>query len=148
LPGFLAFFALRRSQATARKFVRQALQAYEQAWSRHDERAVAGFYNEPAMRLGKGGPAVRATRSDQEIFFEGYLRGFVERGYECSECEELDVRLLESRTAIASGISACYRADGSVLETVALTYHLWQGAEGWKIFLSATHAPESVLRLC
>jgi ketosteroid isomerase-like protein len=126
--------------------VRQTLQGYEQAWSRHDAHAVAEFYFEPAMRVGKGGPAIRATRVDQETFFDGYLRAIVGRGYDRSEWESLDVRLLDARTAIASGISVRYRADGSVLERVALTYELWHTDAGWKIFLSATHAPQTVLQ--
>lgn len=126
--------------------VRQTLQAYEQAWSAHDAHAVSAFYFEPAMRVSKGGPAVRATRADQENFFDGYLRAIVARGYDHGEWESLDARLLDSRTAIASGISVRYRADGSVLERVALTYELWRDEEGWKIFLSATHAPDTALQ--
>ena len=125
--------------------VRQALAAYEQAWSRHDAHAVAAFYFEPALRVSKGGPVIRATRADQETFFDGYLRAFVARGYERSEWESLEVRLIDAQTALASGISVRYRADGSVLERVAVTYDLWSTTEGWKIFLSATHAPESAL---
>lgn len=126
--------------------VRQTLQAYEQAWSRHDAHAVADFYFEPAMRVSKGGPVVRATRADQETFFDGYLRAIVARGYERSEWESLDARLFDPQTALASGISVRYRADGSVLERVAVTYQLWNTGKGWKIFLSATHAPETVLQ--
>jgi ketosteroid isomerase-like protein len=124
----------------------QTLQDYESAWSRHDAQAIANFYYEPAMRIAKGGPIIRATRADQQTFFDGYLRALIARGYERSEWESLETRLLDAQTAIASGISARYRADGSMLERVAVTYELWRGAEGWKIFLSATHAPQSVLQ--
>jgi ketosteroid isomerase-like protein len=126
--------------------IRQTLQAYEQAWSRHDAHAVAGFYFEPAMRVSKAGPVVRPTQADQENFFDGYLRGFVARGYDRSEWESLEVRLLDAQTGLASGITVRYRADGSVLERVAVTYSLWSTEKGWKIFLSATHAPQSVLQ--
>ncbi len=126
--------------------IEETLHAYEDAWSRHDARAIAGFYHEPAMRLSKGGPAVRATRADQEAFFAGFLRGLVARGYARSTWESLEVRLLDPQTAFASGASVRYRADGSVFERVAVTYGLWRAAEGWKIFLSATHAPETALR--
>src|SRR5689334_24442952 len=85
--------------------VKAVLQAYEAAWSRHDADAVAAFYYEPAMRVSRSGPAVRATRAEQRAFFEGFLRGLVERGYAKSEWEELDVRLLDSQTALASGIT-------------------------------------------
>lgn len=126
--------------------VRHTLQAYEQAWSAHDAHAVSAFYYEPAMRVSKGGPTVRATRADQESFFEGYLRAIVARGYDHGNWESLDARLLDERTAIASGISVRYRADGSVLERVALTYELWSAEGGWRIFLSATHAPDTALQ--
>jgi len=127
--------------------VRQTLQAYEQAWSRHDAAAIAAFYFEPAMRVSKSGPVIRVNRADQESFFAGYLRAMIERGYERSEWEFLNGSLLDAQTALASGIAVRYRADGSVLERVGLTYHLWKTGDGWKIFLSATHAPERVLRL-
>jgi ketosteroid isomerase-like protein len=126
--------------------VRQTLQAYEQAWSRHDAQAIAGFYFEPAMRVSKAGPVVRATRADQQAFFAGYLRAMIERGYERSEWESLNGRLLDAQTALASGVAVRYRLDGSILERVGLTYHFWKTGDGWKIFVSATHAPENVLR--
>ena len=133
------------SAADGEDAIRQTLQDYEQAWSRHDARAVAGFCFEPAMRVGKAGPVIRATQVDQETFFDGYLRGMVGRGYDRSEWESLEVRLLDAQTGLASGIAVRYRADGSVLERVAVTYQLWSTDKGWKIFLSATHAPQSVL---
>jgi uncharacterized protein (TIGR02246 family) len=131
---------------TQEEGVKQVLKAYEDAWSQHDAQAVASFYFEPAMRVGKGGPAVRATRAEQIAFFDGFLRGLVERGYARSAWEELDVRLLDPQTAIASGITVRYRGDGTVLERVAVTYGLRESADGWKIFMSATHAADSVLR--
>lgn len=126
--------------------VEQTLRAYEQAWSRHDGRAVARFYHEPAMRIARGGPVVRATRADQEAFFDAFLGGLVQRGYASSSWEALEVRLLDPETAIASGITVRHRADGTVFERVAVTYGLRRTGEGWKIFLSATHAPDSMLR--
>lgn len=126
--------------------VRQTLQAYERAWSQHDAQAVADFYFEPAMRVSKGGPVIRATRAEQRTFFDGYLRAIVARGYERSEWESLDAKLLDAQTALASGIAVRYRADGSILERVAVTYELWHTEAGWKIFLSATHAPETVVQ--
>lgn len=142
--AFAAFCSV-ASAADGEDAIRQTLQAYEQAWSRHDAHAVASFYFEPAMRVGKAGPVVRPTRADQQAFFEGYLRSIVGRGYDRSEWESLEVRLLDAQTGLASGIAVRYRADGSVLERVAVTYSLWSTDQGWKIFLSATHAPETVL---
>ena len=140
-----ATFCPAASAADGEDAIRETLQAYEQAWSRHDAHAVAGFYFEPAMRVSKAGPVVRPTQADQETFFDGYLRGFVGRGYDRSEWESLEVRLLDAQTGLASGVAVRYRADGSVLERIAVTYSLWSTDKGWKIFLSATHAPEGVL---
>ena len=134
------------SAADGEDAIRQTLQAYEQAWSRHDAHAVASFYFEPAMRVSKAGPVIRPTQADQETFFDGYLRGMVGRGYDRSEWESLEVRLLDAQTGLASGITVRYRADGSVMERVAVTYSLWSTEKGWKIILSATHAPENVPR--
>ena len=100
------------------------MQAYEEAWGRHDASAVASFYYEPAMRVGQAGPVVRQTRKDQEAFFSGFLKGLVGRGFERSEWAELDVRLLDVQTAIASGVAVRYKSDGEVLERVAVTYGL------------------------
>jgi hypothetical protein len=38
------------------------------------------------------------------------------------------------------------RSTCATVEGVAVTYGLRKTDEGWKIFLSATHAPETVLR--
>jgi ketosteroid isomerase-like protein len=122
------------------------LQAYEQAWSRHDGQAVASFYHEPAMRVSPAGPVVRPTQADQEAFFKAFLGGLVTRGYARGSWEDLHTRLLDPKTAIASGITVRYRADGSVLERVAVTYGLWQTGSGWKLFFSTTHSPDTLLR--
>lgn len=126
--------------------VKSALIGYEEAWSRHDAAAVASFYYEPAMRVSKGGPTVRAIRADQQAFFDGFLRGLVERGYARSRWESLEVRLLDDQTAMASGVTVRSRADGSELERAGVTYALRNTADGWKIFMSATHAPERALQ--
>ncbi|PWT74577.1 MAG: hypothetical protein C5B46_03840 [Proteobacteria bacterium] len=123
----------------------QTLDAYERAWSSHDAHAVAGFYYEPAMRVGKAGPAVRATRADQEAFFDGFIKGLLGRGYERSAWEAVEVRQLDAQSALASGITVRYRADGTVLERVAVTYGLWRTTDGWKIFWSTTHPTDTVL---
>lgn len=122
------------------------LQAYESAWSRHDAAAISSFYYEPAMRVGRGGPVVRPTRADQAAFFSGFMPGLVQQGYAYSALEETNVRLLDARTAVASGITVRYKADGTVLDRLGVTYGLYKTNDGWKIFISATHAPESVLR--
>ena len=127
--------------------VEQTLKAYEVAWSHHDARAIASFYYEPAMRVSSGGPVVRATRQDQENFFKTFLPALVKSGYDRSEWDSLKVALLDETTAIASGITVRYRVDGSVFERVGVTYALYNTADGWKIFLSATHTPGSVLKL-
>jgi ketosteroid isomerase-like protein len=134
------------SAADGVKAVEDTLRAYEQAWSRLDGHAAASFYYEPAMRVANGGPVVRATRSDQEVFFNGFLPALAKAGYARSAFEELQIRLLDANTAIASGVTVRYRADGSVFARVGVTYGLWRTSGGWKIFLSATHEPETVLR--
>jgi uncharacterized protein (TIGR02246 family) len=125
--------------------VRATLQSYEAAWERHDAAAIASFYYEPAMRVSRGGPIVRPTRADQETFFAGLVHGLVDRGYARSEWEEVEVRLLDAQTAIASGITVRYKADGTLLERLGVTYWLREADGRWWIFLSATHAPEAAL---
>jgi len=134
------------ADVAAEQKVQETLRAYEQAWSRHDAREIASFYYEPAMRVTGSGPIVRPTRADQEAFFSAFLSGLVMRGYARSSWETLEVSLLDGETAIASGISVRFKADGSQLERVGLTYALRNTPGGWKIFLSATHPPESTLR--
>ena len=134
------------TEGDGRGEVLNTMQAYEEAWGRHDAAAVASFYYEPAMRVGQAGPVVRSTRKDQETFFSGFLQGLVGRGFERSEWVELDVRLLDAQTAIASGVAVRYKTDGEVLERVAVTYGLRKTDAGWKIFLSTTHAPDTALR--
>jgi ketosteroid isomerase-like protein len=125
--------------------VTATLQAYESAWSRHDSDAISSFYYEPAMRVGRGGPMVRPTRADQAAFFSSFLPGLVRQGYANSTLEETNVRLLDERTAVASAITVRYKTDGTVLDRLGVTYGLYKTNDGWKIFMSATHAPESAL---
>jgi ketosteroid isomerase-like protein len=124
----------------------QLLHAYEEAWSRHDAHAIAGFYYEPAMRVSPAGPSVRATRAMQEAFFSGFLPSLLQQGYATSTWEHLEVRLLDANTAVASGVIVRHRGDDSVFQRQGVTYTLWRSEEGWKIFLSATHSPSTALR--
>jgi len=133
-------------EATDGQSVEQALRAYEDAWSRHDARAIASFYYEPAMRVSPAGPILRATRAAQEAFFSGLLSTLLQQGYATSAWEQLEVRLLDANTAIASGVVVRHRTDGNVFQRQGVTYNLWRTPEGWKIFLSATHAPAAALR--
>src|ERR1019366_5539388 len=92
------------SAADGVKAVEGTLRAYEQAWSHLDGHAAASFYYEPAMRVTNGGPVMRATRSDQGAFFNGFLAALAKAGYTRSALEELQVRLLDPNTAVASGV--------------------------------------------
>jgi ketosteroid isomerase-like protein len=124
----------------------QVMHAYEDAWSRHDAHAIAAFYCEPAMRVTKDGPAVRETRTVQQGFFAGFLSQLVAKGYDHSAWDRLDVRLLDANTAIASGVVTRHRRDDTVFERQGVTYGLWRTDQGWRIFFSATHEPDRVLR--
>jgi uncharacterized protein (TIGR02246 family) len=126
--------------------VERTLRAYEEAWSHHDAQAIASFYYEPAVRVTAGGPVVRATRRDEEAFFKSFLPTLVKSGYDQSEWESLQIHLLDPKTAIASGVTVRYRADRSLFARLGVTYALCSTPDGWKIFLSATHEPASVLQ--
>ncbi len=128
------------------KAIARTLEAYEEAWNRHDAHEIARFYYEPAMRVTTGGPVVRTTRQEEEAFFRNFLSGLVKGGYERSVWESLSIRLLDPNTAIASGVTVRYRADGSVFARLGVTYALYSTPEGWRIFLSATHEPASALQ--
>jgi ketosteroid isomerase-like protein len=123
----------------------RVLYAYEDAWSHHDAKAIAGLYAEPAIRVSVNGPIVRETQAAQTVFFNGLLTSLVNQGYERSTWDHLEVHLLDSHTAIASGVVARYRANGSVFQRQAVTYGLWDTTRGWRIFFSATHQPGSEL---
>lgn len=127
--------------------VKQTLEAYEQAWSHHDPKAAALFYYEPAMRISRDGPKVRAKRKDELAFFKVFLPALVKAGYDHSRWDRLTVHLLDAHTAIASGVVTRYRRDGSVFQRQGVTYGLWRTEQGWKIFLSATHSPDTALVL-
>jgi hypothetical protein len=84
--------------------------------------------------------------ADQEKFFSGFLAALVKAGYSSSAWKQLQIRLLDSQTAIASGVTVRYRKDGSEFARVGVTYGLRNTPSGWKIFLSATHDPQTALQ--
>jgi ketosteroid isomerase-like protein len=150
LPVCVAALTILGSGGVARaedptQAVTKVLYAYEEAWSHHDATAIAGFYVEPAIRVSANGPIVRETQAAQTAFFNGLLMSLVNQGYERSTWSHLEVRILDSRTAIASGVVTRFRADGSVFQSQAVTYGMWDTTQGWKIFVSATHQPGSEL---
>jgi hypothetical protein len=108
----------------ATQTITKALYAYEDAWSHHDAKAIAGFYAEPAIRVSANGLIVRDTQAAQTVFFNGLLTSLVNQGYERSNWDHLEVHLLDGRSAIASRVVTRYRANGSVFQSQAVTYGL------------------------
>lgn len=127
--------------------VRQTLEAYEQAWSRHDPQAAADFYYTPAMHISHDGPKVRTTHKEVLAFFRIFLPNIAKAGLAYNRWTQLSVHLIDAHTAFASGVVTGYRADGSVFRRQVVTYGLWDTPQGWKIFLSATHSPDTAMHL-
>ena len=143
----IPFFGISLANANdADPEIEKVMNGYEKAWSHHDAKAIASFYHEPSMRVSKTGPTVRKTVKDQEIFFEGLLGDLVTKGYDHSDWETLNIHLMDTNTAIVSGVILRYRKDGSLMYRTAVSYGLWKSLDEWKIFWSATHAPEGVMQ--
>jgi len=73
------------------------------------------------------------------------LAGHVEHGEANRFIHIWAYKSLDERTAVASGITVRYKTDGTVLDRLGVTYCLYKTNDGWKIFMSATHAPDAVL---
>jgi hypothetical protein len=111
--------------------IRPLLEDYSEAFS-GDHRHTAAFYETPANVIMPGQFRVLATMDDVVQFIEEVLARIGPLGYANTTCDSISVKLLNSRTALASVVGVRRRADGSEMPRAGFTYLLTDNG-GWKI---------------
>jgi hypothetical protein len=111
--------------------IRSVMERYSKAFS-GDPKITAEFFDAPACVVAPGMFRVMETKQDIEAFIEGVLARIRPLGYASTTCEYVSVKMLNPVIALASVVGIRRRADGSEMESAALTYLLTDN-NGWKI---------------
>jgi ketosteroid isomerase-like protein len=135
------------SQAEDEADIRRLMDEYRDAYIAMDSHRVAAVFHQPYMFLASHTAETLATRKEVEDSVRPFLASLKARGYARSDWKNMRVKSFGNGIAIVSSGVVRYKADGSVLETVGLTYLLRKEPTGWKIAVLTPHSPEGVLSL-
>lgn len=120
------------------------LRSYYEAFSTMDVDAILAFYHEPAMFVSVQGAHTVPTHSAlSSAVFEPMRRDLQSRGFDRSEFNAREGYRLSESLAVLIGEAIRYKADGSELERVGITYNLRKQNASWKIVVLTLHEAES-----
>jgi ketosteroid isomerase-like protein len=134
-------------QAEDEADIRRLMDGYRDAYIALDAHRVATVFHQPYMFLAPHTADTLATRKEVEDSVQAFLASLKARGYARSDWKKMRVKSFGNGIAIVSSGVVRYRVDGSVLETVGVTYLLRKELTGWKIAVLTPHSPEAVLSL-
>ncbi len=117
----------------------QFLKEYYAAFSTLDLESIAPFFNEPCLFISPQGVIATPTHGAVKETFKAIAEGLRAKGYGRSELMNLDVKSMSAATVLAGGIAVRYKADGSELERVGVTYILQRSNGGWLIAVTVIH---------
>lgn len=112
--------------------IRKVMRDYYEVFPR-DSVAAAANYGEPVLFVRPQEVFVVATRAEISDMFTKALKNLKARGYSMTKAPDLNIKMLNSTTALCSTIAVRMKADGTELERSGFTYLLHKGINGWKI---------------
>jgi ketosteroid isomerase-like protein len=112
--------------------IQKALSDYADAFSRSAAEA-ATFYGEPTLLVLPNQVKVLSKRADVEDLFAKTLAGLTPLGYSYSKFVDPRIRLLNATTAICSAVAVRFKADGTEMQRLGVTYLLHKDNSDWKI---------------
>jgi ketosteroid isomerase-like protein len=111
----------------------ETIHEYYQAFSTLDVRAIVSYFCEPSMTIGPQGVSSAGTHAVLADSLAALVDGLRAKGYGRSEFVEAHVTTIGESAALVRGVAVRYKAAGSELERVPLSYLMHRGAGGWKI---------------
>ena len=119
--------------ATENDAILKVLYGYYEAFGRNSVQA-SGFFGEPIMVISPENVVALGTRAELATFFEKVVATILgPNGYSHSKVGECHVRLLNSATALCSGVAIRIKTDNTELQRVGFTYLFRKNSEGWRI---------------
>jgi ketosteroid isomerase-like protein len=119
------------------------LNDYYRVFSTMDVDAIVAFYHEPTMFVSAQGAYALPTRSAlSSAVFDPVKKDLQSRGFGHSAFRLRDGHRVSEGLAVLIGVASRYKADGSELERVGITYNLRKENASWKIVVLTMHEAE------
>ena len=124
---------------TAEQSLRQVLSDYYAAFSTLDIQAVLPYFHQPALLIGPQGIIALPTPTALVPVFAPVMEGLRRQNYQRSEFDLQLLKLLDGKSALATGVAVRYTRDGKELSRAGLTYLLRKTGETWKFAVMVLH---------
>jgi hypothetical protein len=115
-----------------------AIHDYYKAFSTLELDACLPFFTLPCMFVGLRGTFAVTNREDLAKVLGPALDALRTKDYQRSEFIETQLTTLTENTALARGVAVRYRASGTELERVPISYLVHQSGSVWKIAVVAS----------
>lgn len=115
-----------------------AIHDYYKAFSTLELNACVPFFTLPCMFIGRRGTFAVANREDLARVLGPAIEALRSKDYQRSEFLEPQLTTLTESTVLARGVAVRYRASGTELERVPISYLVHQTGEAWKIAVVAS----------
>jgi hypothetical protein len=115
-----------------------AIHGYYKAFSTLELEACLPFFTLPCMFIGLRGTFAVANREDLARVLGPTLELLKTKDYQRSEFIETQVTTLTDNTALVRGVAVRYRASGTELQRVSISYLVYQSGAAWKIAVVAS----------
>jgi len=115
-----------------------AIHGYYKAFSTLELEACLPFFTLPCMFIGLRGTFAVANREDLARVLGPTLEMLKTKDYQRSEFVETQLTTLTDNTALVRGVAVRYRASGTELERVPISYLAHRSGGAWKIAVVAS----------
>ena len=130
---------------TAEQSLRQVLSDYYAAFSTLEIQAVLPYFHQPALLIGPQGVTALPTPVALVPVFAPVMEDLRRQDYQRSEYDLQQLKLLDNKSALVTGVAIRYARDGKELSRAGLTYLLHKTgetsgrAEAWKFAVMVLH---------
>jgi hypothetical protein len=115
-----------------------AIHDYYKAFSTLELNACAPFFTLPCMFIGLQGTFSIANREDLARVLGPIIEALRSKNYQRSEFLEPQLTTLTENTVLVRGVAVRYRASGTELERVPVSYLVHRTGAAWKIAVVAS----------
>jgi hypothetical protein len=115
-----------------------AVHDYYKAFSTLELEACLPFFTLPSMFIGLRGTFAVANREDMAKVLGPALEALKTKDYQRSEFLEAQLTALTENTSLVRGVAVRYRASGTELERVPISYLVHLSGAVWKIAVVAS----------
>lgn len=115
-----------------------AIHDYYKAFSTLELDACAPCFTLPCMFIGLWGTFAVANREDLARVLGPTIEALKTKDYQRSEFIEPQLTTLTENAALVRGVAVRYRASGTELERVPISYLMHQTGPAWKIAVVAS----------